>query len=450
MARYLADALFAGQQALVVGLVGLAAVLLVVLVDPRAGLWLWIALGPFSVLINLSMGRGIPDLGLHRVVSLSLVALLIAQVAIGRRRLLRPTAIEWAALAYGLALLISVPASRSGLVWATQSVYDLVITPVLVLVIARNLQAGHRDIRGALMALAVVATTLGLATIREQLTHQTFLAPHPFTWEYAVGIIKVSSIFGHPAIMATTLTVVIPAIFYGFSQARDLSRRLLWGSSLAVALLGLFMTYVRAGWLAVTVSLALMLLLSRRARRYFVPFLILAAVMVVLYGSRLSSEGIIAERLNSQAPITYRLDAWKVGWQIFRRSPLIGLGFDSFAQAAINEGFTPQISSNPLPVILPHNLYVYIAVSAGLLALLPFISIFALVLWRARQLWRQQIGPMPVDRDLLAVLISTVVGYVLIIGTYDAMGAQLGSLLLFFIIGTILGVHEPDPAKVTV
>jgi hypothetical protein len=448
-AFYLANSLLSDQQAMMVGVIGLALVLVVLAISPRAGLWLWIALGPVSVLIKLSMGSGIPDLGLHRVAALFLTGLLFAQVAIRQRRLLRPTAIEWAALAYGAALLASAPASRSGLLRATQGISDFVIIPLLVFVFARGLQAGRTDIRGAFAALALAGVTLGLATLREQLTGVTFLSPHPFSWVYVANIRKITSVFGHPAIMATTLTVVIPAIFYGFIRAKTLAGRLLWGGAFAISLLGLFMTYVRAGWLAVVVALVIMLLLSRQARRYFLPFVILAVILLALFGSNVASEGVITARLSSQAPITYRLEALKIGWQIFQRSPLIGIGFDNFSQAAIDAGFVPHLVTGGLPDVLPHNLYIYIMVSAGLLGLLPFVALLGLILWRAIRLWRQTDSPLPVNKDLLAALIGTVVGYMIIIGTYDAMGAQLGSLFFFFVAGTILGAHEPQPAEVT-
>ena len=41
-------------------------------------------------------------------------------------------------------------------------------------------------------------------------------------------------------------------------------------------------------------------------------------------------------------------------------------------------------------------------------------------------------------------LIGTAVGYMIIIGTYDAMGAQLSAIYFFFVAGTILGAHEPQ------
>lgn len=449
VALYLADALLSGQQELVVAVVGLAFLLLVLALNQRAGLWLWIALTPFAILLRVPMGSGIPDLGLHRAASLLLLGLLLAQVAIGRRRMLRLSWVEGAAALYVFAMALASLNSEMGELTAIQTTFDFIFLPLLMYVLGRNLQAGHGDdVTGLLVALAFVGVILSLATIREQLTGVPFLSPHPYTWWYtASGIRKIASVFGQPPMMTMTLALIVPALFYGVIQARGLGTRLLWSGALAITLLGDFMVYVRGGWLAAVVGLGTMLILSRRARRYLLPFLVVVAILLMVVGGRLINQTAVEERLGSQGPIEYRMQALEVGWTVVKSSPLIGIGLGNFSQAAVDEGWLPRLAPGGLPVVAPHNAYLYILLAAGLLGLLPFLAMLGLIAWPAIALWRGTDRRPVIYRDLLALLLGTLLAYVTIIGTFDGITVQFANMLMFLIAGIVLGAHEPDPMR---
>ena len=190
-----------------------------------------------------------------------------------------------------------------------------------------------------------------------------------------------------------------------------------------------------------------MLVLSRRARRYLLPGVIVVAILLLLFGGTFINQGAVESRLNSQAPITYRLDAWKVGWELFKKSPLVGLGFDNYIQEAIAAGWAPRIGPGQRPWVSSHNMYLYIGTSAGLVGLVPFVVLLAAIGWRAVALWRSAVRSPAIHKDLLALLLGTLFGYVLIIGTFDGLSAQTANVLMFVIAGTVLGAHEPDPGE---
>jgi O-antigen ligase len=440
MAFYFADALLSGEKTALIGLVGVTAVATAAIANQRFGMWLWLALTPFAAILNISMGRGIPDLGLYRMAILSLLVLLIGQVAIGQRRLARPGAIEIAATLYAAGVVLS-----AGNLGGYQGLIDFLVLPLLVYYIARNLQAGHGDdVGGLLVALGSVGVILGLVTIREQLTGQAFLSPHSYQWVYTAGTRKVTSIFGQPATMAMALSMIAPALFYAVSRARTVGQRLAWGIALAITLLGVFMTYVRGGWLAVVAGLAVMLVMSHRARRYLLPVLVVAVIAVVVFGSGMINQRALVSRFSSDASIAYRLTAWSVSWQIFKMSPLIGIGFGNFEQEAIDLGWVPRLRVGGATAAAPHNMYLHMLTGAGLVGTLPFLALLGLIVARGIRLWRGRDGPGPVYRDLLAWLFGTLLGYILISGTFDALGAQLGNVVAFLVIGTVFGAHEPD------
>ncbi len=450
LALYLADAMLSGQQELVVAVVGLSFIVLALALNQRVGLWLWIVLTPFAILFRVPMGRSLPDLGLHRVASMLLLGLLIAQVAIGRRRLVRFTWIEVAAALYIFGMALASLNSELGKLTAAQTVFDFFVLPLLMYVLGRNLQAGHRDnVTGLLVSLAFVGIVLSLATIHEQLTGVPFLSPHPYTWWYTnSGIRKIVSIFGQPPMMTMTLALIAPALFYGVIQAKNLGTRLLWSGALAITILGNFMVYVRGGWLATAVGLVAMLILSRRARRYLLPFLVVAAFLLMVVGGQLINQRAVEERLASQRPIEYRAQALAVGWTIVKSSPLMGIGLGNFSQAAFDEGWLPRVTANGLPEVSPHNAYLYILLAAGFLGLLPFLAMLGLIGWHAIALWRGTDRRPVIYKDLLALLLATLLAYVTIIGTFDGITVQFANMLVFLIAGIVFGAHEPDPTRI--
>ncbi len=102
VAAWLADRLTAGQEFEALATVVLIAVVFTILVRPRFGFLLWIALTPFSRIFVLRMGGGLPDLGLNRLAILCTLLVIVAQVAIGQRRLARPTAVDLTAVLFVL------------------------------------------------------------------------------------------------------------------------------------------------------------------------------------------------------------------------------------------------------------------------------------------------------------------------------------------------------------
>jgi len=444
VAMLLANALLSGRENTAIAITGLGLVLMTIILDSRLGLLLWLVLAPLDRYLTLSLGHGIPDLGLSRLAAMLLLFLLIAQFTIGRRRLARVTLLEVAAALFAIAMLASVPSSWMSLISGTQTVFDFVIIPLLVYLLARNLLTEPQTVRW--LAIAVAATVVPLAIIagREQLTGQAILSPVPYTQEYGRFTHKVLSVFGAPAIMALTFSVSVPILLYATVREKGLTGKFLWGGALVTTLLGSFLVYVRGGWLGAVAGAGVMLALSRRARRYLPHFMLIALVLViVLYGSVINPKA-VAERFGSEQPIDYRLTGAQLSWQIFKRSPFFGVGFDNFGRTVERAGWQPHRMVYVLPT--PHNTYLYVLTSAGLAGLLPFLAILAGIIWQAIRLWSRP----GVDHDLLAMLLGMVAGYMLTIGTFDTLNARFANMLFYIIVGTVLGTQERALQAVTV
>lgn len=463
LAALLADLLATGREARAAALTGMAAVVTLLALNPAVGMLGWLALAPFSRVFNLTMGRGLPDLSLSRVAAAFLLFLLIAQVAIGQRRLARLTAVEVVGGLFIVGMLLSVPASRLGTIGGVQNVFDTAALPLLGFFFARNLLADERGLTRLAVLLALIGALLGLVAAREQLTNQAFLSPVPYRWAYGQHSIKVTSFFGAPAIMAFTLTMTFPVTFLALAQARTWASRVFFAAAFAAISAGLLLTYVRAGWLSALVALAVLIVLAPRARRYVIvlaPAVLLVALLAV---SGAFDTRALTERLQTEGSISYRTDALEVGLAIARRAPIFGLGLDNYSDAAIAAGWQPQ-GGLGLPTVAPHNLFVYVMTSAGLVGLLPLVLLFGLIAWAAFRGWlagpRTGVRPSPSTggfsqtalsrlpaqdasgaalRGWAAALLATLAGYALFANTFDALGAQLANMLFFTLAGAVLG-----------
>jgi len=89
-----------------------------------------------------------------------------------------------------------------------------------------------------------------------------------------------------------------------------------------------------------------------------------------------------------------------------------------------------------LPSVAPHNLFIYVLTSAGVLGLAPLLLLFGLIGWHAIRAWLAARGGA---RGWPAALLGTLAGYLLFANTFDALGAQLANMLFFTLSGAVLG-----------
>ncbi len=442
--------------------VGMGAIILIMLAKPPVGLTVWILLAPYAEYIHLKidLGSGIPDLDISRIAILLLTFRLIAEIAtppkerIGAalRRLPRITWPDIMMIAFVLGILLSMRPSARRDATGIRNIFEFIaipllmyyIAPALIYYFARDWLQSTPALRMIIGAVALGSTLLGIITIREQLTGHALFSPVAQSLVYEGTIRKVLSLFGAPAIMTTALVVPIPFLLYGLLEARTTGRRLLLGLALVITLAGVFFVYVRGGWLGAVLGIIAMAALSPNIRCVVLRMLPVVVLVAVLITTIVVAPNVIEKRLASSAPIGYRLIAWKLAWELYRTSPVIGIGYDAFNSSAVTQfGWTPHDVVGYLPSI--HNSYLYVLVSGGLLAFVPYLGIFLSLAWRGRVFWRQ-----PTNRELVATLWATLLGYMTINGTVDALNVHYSNILLFLIIGALIGRLEETSGEVLV
>jgi hypothetical protein len=435
-----------------------ALVLVVVsLYSPLAALLLWLVLAPYSkhIPLDLSLGAGIPDMSLTRLMAGFMTLLILVQAALGRRKLRRLT---WADLAYGVflaALFISVPRSEYDTLFAVQNIVDAYLVPFVALFVARQIVRDVRDLRWFTVALLVTGVGFALLVIREQLTGEVLLYARQ-ALNYSPSFRKVVSLMGNAAPMglATALTLPLGLVLAGqtlFDPAPDARKRIaqvLLIIAVGIVALGAYMTYNRASWLAVAIPVILLTVMRPRMRRLLLPLLGGLAVLALVFWPVITQSAAVSERLLEGESIDYRTTALTLGLQMVRQDPLFGLGYYNFGPIAKDVyGWDPFRMFGIYPPA--HNSYTFFLVSGGLLALIPYLAWMLLLAWGAIKRYAV-LGTHPVSarreqaRDALAAGLAMLLSYAVASATFDNGDHFLVNVLFYMALGAIWGATEKD------
>jgi hypothetical protein len=200
------------------------------------------------------------------------------------------------------------------------------------------------------------------------------------------------------------LAVIITAIATVFTRVRPLVAKLLWAAIGAAGLLTLFYTYSRSAWIGTVVSVVVLVGLGMRHR----PHLWRLSLTAVLICALVFAGGLYVLRDNDYVQNTFfhtdehsrsvsssnhgHLTALKAGVEDITDSPLGG-GTGTAGPASVH--------NTQAPARIAENYFVQIGQEVGVLGLVLFLAICALL---ARRLWRR-------DQDSLSrVLLSSLIG----------------------------------------
>jgi O-antigen ligase len=148
-----------------------------------------------------------------------------------------------------------------------------------------------------------------------------------------------------------------------------------------------FFTYLRSAYLGFLLCWILWSLYSRRFRWIKVSLvLLLIGVSVYVFWDRLSSTDRQAGGVAQKSPIYNRIVLAQQTWDMFKKAPLMGVGFGHFVDAKMQlEGDPDDWISADSSVLVQHNIFLNMLAETGLIGLV--LTVLALYL-----LWRESVG----------------------------------------------------------
>lgn len=440
---------------LVLPVAGATLLVVLSLTSPLAALLLWLVLAPYSrhIPLDLSLGAGIPDMSLTRLMAGALALLVLVQAALGRRKLRPLTWIDAIYAVFLVALAASVPRSQYDAIFAVQNLVDAYVVPFVALLVARQIVRDLRDLRWFTVALLVTGVGFALLVIREQLTGEVLFYSRE-ALRYSPSFRKVVSLMGNaaPLGLATALTLPLALVLTSqvwFEPAGDARKRLkLVGLVLAVGIVafGAYMTYNRASWLAVAIPVILLAAVRPRMRRLLLPVLGVLIVLGLIFWPVVTQSAAVNERLLEGDSIDYRTTALTLALQMVRQDPLFGLGYYNFGPIAKNVyGFDPFRLFGIYPPA--HNSYTFFLVSGGLVALVPYLTWIAGLAWGGLRRYLSLGGPPRDDRreqarDALAAGMAMLLSYAVASATFDNGDHFIVNVIFYMAIGAIWGATE--------
>lgn len=181
------------------------------------------------------------------------------------------------------------------------------------------------------------------------------------------------------------LAVSLPLPF-GLALATGIGRasRVAAAVTFAIGIQGLIVSFARGGWVAFAGAAAIVVLFLIRWGEWRTPAIIASLVAALAVPLAIPFAGQIRQRLFDAPPelVTARFETIEMGWQMFKDSPITGLGANAYMRAlelkfSIFEGD---------PYFIPaHNMYVMILCELGVVGSLAFVVLAVAIL---RTLWR--------------------------------------------------------------
>ncbi|MBR3150087.1 MAG: O-antigen ligase family protein [Eubacterium sp.] len=213
----------------------------------------------------------------------------------------------------------------------------------LTYIMVANVVNTKEKLKFAITAVNVSAGIIGLIATLEiitfHLSKQTgmhFVIPNPLFYGIndrvfdflPVEIVnkpyrtRASATFDNPLILATYLVITTPFCAFGSVYFRHSRNRKISRACLVFAISGIVCTFSRGAYIAVGMSILIMLISNRRIFKKLFPFVFILAITIPI-GLALRYSHSNGDFL---ASTSHRIDIWKYSFDMFLHHPIIGLG----------------------------------------------------------------------------------------------------------------------------
>jgi putative inorganic carbon (HCO3(-)) transporter len=168
------------------------------------------------------------------------------------------------------------------------------------------------------------------------------------------GRIQAVGIFSDPNDLALVINTVLPLTLLIFLQSRSVLARLYYGVVSCIFVYAVFLTASRGGLLCLG-AMAILLFQRKFGKVLGVAAGVMVLVAIVVLGPRMDT-------LSTEDASSYgRLEAWSLAMDLFKGSPLFGIGYGHFMDYHFRTA---------------HNSYLLCAAEMGIFGLFPWLMMF--------------------------------------------------------------------------
>jgi len=312
-----------------------------------------------------------------------------------------------------------------------QDVFDSFWIPALTYFAIKNVVTSRESVHLVLYAVVCVALYSAVYAFYESMTGHVLFAPPDVKRYFYVdsGLRILRGIWGSNVGFGRIFNMAIPILFYFYLKAPSLFRKVFFVICLGLVFGGLYLTYKRTAWMAMVAVMFVMQFFYPQFRRMFIVILIVVGIATALNWDTINSSTVYTDRVNSEESTQKeRTSGWENAMEFWRRSPLLGHGFQQYRILAREAGYKDQAVESE---------YFEILVSAGLAGFLPYVGLLLLMVHQGFQHYRGRVADGLADRDLVAVFWGVMTSYLISIATSTMRELAVPSLF-FAVAGAIL------------
>ncbi len=416
---------------------------------PLQGLLVLIALQPFlDRVIEIPLGRGLPDLSFGRLTLAFLVIAILGRDALDRTRRISFGAMEACALLVPVAIMLAAPLST--MPWSiVQISLDSFLVPLLFYFVAKNTVEDASDLVRLFQAvmifglLAVAYMVFELSTgiflfLEEDVDPETlsrvYSSTAPDLWVVR-GLLASSASFGR------VLVTTIPVTVYLYFRQTDRTLRWLFLSAFLFQCFGLFLSLNRSCWVAFVFGLVVLQFTFPRLRVWALTVAAIGLAMFIPFRRQAMDSELVTQRvLYNIGTLNERLPRWQAGFEMWKAEPWRGWGFGQFPLHSARfrkDGGEGNLNGT-------ENDFLLILVGAGLVGFLPYlVSLLTPWVWTLKLLPQSRAPGWQGFAALteFSVYWTVLAGFLLTSMTVIQTEPVIRNLV-YVVAGAVVGTHE--------
>jgi hypothetical protein len=413
---------------------------------------------------------GIPDMSGPRFMLVLMYAVFMIEFAMRRRRPLGPNTIE-------LVMLVFVGVNFASMIQHENLVHtaarvspitsfmNFTIFPFAIFYLVRNTSGGDRETKKLIQAFAAMQIYLALTGIFEHYRLKWLVFPPDILDPNAghgrwYGVRARGPYLNSPIYGAAMGMGFFPLLhLFNYTRSR-------WRWAMLVGLLAsplaCFYTLTRQVWIGLILPMLVGALVSRR-QRLMVGLLALAALtfVFVVDPAKIIDPDVAKSRATDEATGQARIAHYVVGVHMFMDKPIFGHGIEMWEESwesyrqrvGTLKTIFGDISMSIVRGTHAHNTFLRLAVELGLVGLVPYLLILALIFRSSLRLYRRSAPSGFFGRELVLTFWQTSIAFLVCINFVDPSFHEIlpGWLLAFaaLIVRREELVRDPVAARTT-
>ena len=398
--------------------------------DPFQLLLPWLLLGfPLRSWGGIEMGMGIPNLTSDRIFLGFCLLIVVAQVAVRKRRLIPLNVADACLIFYIVISLFSLLLRARDLRVEGLNFATSVVLPLVAYFLARNLVRTEKEVRQVAWMLQLAALVISAWALTEQVSGINLL-----TGGAIVGIgpsaeiRRSSSGVGHPSGTGAALAMLLPFVLHNFDHSRRRLTRILALGQVGLLGIAVYFTYIRTAWLAVALVFIITAVLNPRLRLLCGTILVIGSLAVVLFWPAISESNVFLYKVSDPGNLYGRLDYSRYQWALFLDNPLFGQGGHA--------GFLRIMG------ISSHNTYLNLLAELGLVGFIPYVLPLFVALRQSLIAYRRLPAHRFVGQGLVVCLWCTVLAYTINALMVQTSGYAILISLYFIALALLMWMGE--------